>query len=625
MPQPSGSTNAGDPGPSADYAIIAERNMTYPQQVWWLLACVIGSIAIAHVLSWLYATRCTQRPPVGAGGKQDTEGHGASYPRRFSWSRLPVALANYFKVVAFRNTVDLGENISVTFAETWLTIGYIVALFTWLFINTTDASGSALNWQYWSGRAGSLAVSQFPLITALGTKNSVLAYITGISYDKLNFMHRMTSRVVFILLWIATTPSESFQSLFLRLGLMAITAFTVLIIVSYRSIRARFYELFFFSHFALVLIMLLGAYFHAKQVTPLTYYIWPSLLVWAVDRFLRLLRVVYYNNFFLSGRTPPQGTKATLELLSPSFVRLRVARPPQLKWTPGQAAFLIVPSVSRIPIEAHPFTIAGVDSRYRVGMGRKAMPSAGDSRVTLCDSQGFAMGGDPDWEELEFMINVRDGFTKRLARAAEDGEKVKVLVDGPYGFSPNLREDDTVVLVAGGSGISLVLSTFLGLISDVRASKSKCRRVVFVWSIRDAKQLEWISTTLADALAMAPAEFDVSVRIFITSGSKNLTGNLRRLADGPSSPEPQSGRDTPVDDVVEMLSSFDAVQITPGRPELSKMLKSEISAAAGRLSVTVCGSQAIVKSCREALRIPFMSFMYGGPSVTLHVESFGYA
>ncbi|KAI0329233.1 iron reductase [Cubamyces sp. BRFM 1775] len=625
MSQPGASAQT-DPGAFGDFAIVSERNRMYPLQVWWLLAGVIGLISIAHVLSLLYATSYTLRhgrAPVDTGGKQDIEGYGATYPRRFSWSRLPLALVNYFRVVSFRNTIDVGESISVTYAEAWLTIGYIVGLFTWLFINTTGTSGSALSWTYWSGRAGSLAVSQFPLITALGTKNSILACITGISYDKLNFMHRMTARIVFILLWVHA-GSKSFQSLFLRLGLIAIVAFTMLIIVSYRSIRARFYELFFFSHFALVLIMLLGGYFHAKQVTPLTYYIWPSLLVWAVDRFLRLLRVVYYNSFFLSGRTPPLGTEAALELLSPSFVRLRVARPPQLKWTPGQAAFLIVPSVSRLPIEAHPFIIAGVDSRYTVK--RKSMQAA-DSHVTLCDSdsRGYMLGDNPNWEELEFMINVRDGFTKRLAKAAEKGEKVKVLIDGPYGFSPDLRGDDTVVLVAGGSGISLVLSVFLGLISDVRAGKSRCRRVVFVWSIRDAKQLEWISTTLVDALAVVPAELDVSIRIFITSGSRQFTGNPRQLAGGQSVIESQSERDTTNNNAMGLLTVLDAVLITPGRPELNKMLKEEIAAAAGRLSVTVCGSQAIVKSCREALRIPFMSFMYGAPSVTLHVESFGYA
>jgi len=43
---------------------------------------------------------------------------------------------------------------------------------------------------------------------------------------------------------------------------------------------------------------------------------------------------------------------------------------------------------------------------------------------------------------------------------------------------------------------------------------------------------------------------------------------------------------------------------------------------------TVCGSQGIVRSIRGALRFPVSSPLNvanGGPSVTLHVESFGYA
>ena len=39
----------------------------------------------------------------------------------------------------------------------------------------TNLAGERLSWMYWSGRAGTLAVAQFPLITALGTKNNVLA------------------------------------------------------------------------------------------------------------------------------------------------------------------------------------------------------------------------------------------------------------------------------------------------------------------------------------------------------------------------------------------------------------------------------------------------------------------
>lgn len=162
--------------------------------------------------------------------------------------------------------------------------------------------------------------------------------------------------------------------------------------------------------------------------------------------------MVYFNNYLFSATPrPTTGIDASVELLSAQFVRLRFPRPSQLKWTPGQAAFLIMPSVSTIPFEAHPFTIASVDSRYRL---RGKSMSRIDSLATLTDPKD--MSDAPESEELQFMINVREGFTKRLAEAAEMGQRVKVFVDGPYGFSPNLSGDDTVVLVAGAFESSLL-------------------------------------------------------------------------------------------------------------------------------------------------------------------------
>lgn len=45
----------------------------------------------------------------------------------------------------------------------------------------------------------------------------------------------------------------NFDPQYARLGLLAIIAYTVLIIVSLRPIRSRAYEVFFFTHFAMVL------------------------------------------------------------------------------------------------------------------------------------------------------------------------------------------------------------------------------------------------------------------------------------------------------------------------------------------------------------------------------------
>ena len=203
-------------------------------------------------------------------------------------------------------------------------------------------------------------------------------------------------------------------------------------------------------------LMLIGGYFHANQAARLGPYIWPCFLIWGFDRALRLFRVVYFNNNLYAGGT---GLDATLELLSPQFVKLSLTRPPQFKWTPGQAAFLIAPGVSRIPIEAHPFTIASVDSRYRLKntekgarmdlMASQTSSMTGSSQDTVNEKDVMDLDVLPYWEKVDFFINVRGGFTKRLAAAARKGKQVKVLVDGPYGFSPNLKTDDTVVLVAG--------------------------------------------------------------------------------------------------------------------------------------------------------------------------------
>ncbi|OAX32427.1 hypothetical protein K503DRAFT_663301, partial [Rhizopogon vinicolor AM-OR11-026] len=86
---------------------------------------------------------------------------------------------------------------TLTMAEVFVTTAYIVFLFVWAFINTTDLEGHKLDLSYWCNRAGTLAASQFPLITALGTKNNIVSCTAHIL---LNYVHRMMSRVVFVLL-----------------------------------------------------------------------------------------------------------------------------------------------------------------------------------------------------------------------------------------------------------------------------------------------------------------------------------------------------------------------------------------------------------------------------------------
>ncbi|OSC98885.1 iron reductase [Trametes coccinea BRFM310] len=614
------------PAVDPNAAIRASRIKEYPRQLWWFIASFIALVSLCHLLSWGIT-----KVSSGLRGLQtqngETEAGRSPAGRPLSWRRVPVAIVNAYRVVAFRYMLRFGQSYTLNLAEVFVTCAYIIAIFTWEFVNTTTLAGHQLDYTYWSSRAGAIAASQFPLITALGTKNNVVAYITGISYDKLNYVHRMAARVVFVLLWLhggskassGTLVPASYDEWFIRIGLTALITFTILILVSLRPIRAQVYEVFYFVHFLSVLIILLGAYFHTNN-QHVGFYVWPSFLVWGLDRAIRFARLVYYNHLYFGFSSASHKLDASVELLSPHFVRLHMQRPAHFRWTPGQTAFLMMPTVSGFPLEAHPFTIASVDDRYRL----EGLKASGSPETEKLAGDTLAADVAPFWNELTFLINVREGFTKRLAAIADQGKKVKVLVDGPYGFSPDLTEDDGVVLVAGGSGVSFTLSTFLGVLSDVQNGRSRCRRLLFIWAIRDANHIDWISKTLGKALELAPAGIEISIRIFVTSGNGMTLYQTQTVGEddsvGSISEGTAVGRSRP-----PSLLDFSAVQVIQGRPDLSSILREEVEAADGRLSVTVCGSQGVASACRSALRIPMSAVLKGGPSVVLHVESFGYA
>ncbi|KAH9950834.1 iron reductase [Amylocystis lapponica] len=605
---------------ATDKTIRGKRNDTYPIEVWYFIASFVFLVAIFQHGSWVVSKFTRRRGSPTASGRLDTEAGVAAYKQSYSLRRLPSAIANVYRVAAFRWTLQIGSSYTLNMAEVFVTCAYIIAVFIWEFAFTTDLEGQKLDITYWGNRAGDIAALQFPLITALGTKNNVVSYITGISADKLNYVHRMTARVMFVLLWVhggaklSTLEPDQKVGYLVPCGLAAMAAFSVLIVVSLRPIRARAYELFFVTHFLMVMVFLIGGYYHV-DFEGVPYYMWPCFLVWGLDRFIRGVRMVAYNHLYFSFSASKHNLDGSLEQLSPHFVRLRVWRPPHFRWNAGQTAYITMPGVSRFPWEAHPFTIASIDDGGRTGDEKEQEKNSGLEDVPA------------GWKELVFLINVRDGFTKRLARAAEKGDRVAVLIDGPYGFTPGLEGDDTTVLVAGGSGVSYTLATFLSIVQAARKGTSACRKVVFIWTVRDPSHIEWAARSLAGALEAAPPHLTISIRIFVTAGPAKApnaladdAGSVLSAASRYSSPTVRS--DAPI------LLNFPMVEVTHGRPDLVRLLREEASVNTGLMSVTVCGSQAIARACRSALSLPVSGpakVLRGGPSVVLHVESFGYA
>ncbi|KAG2100234.1 FAD-binding domain-containing protein [Suillus cothurnatus] len=222
----------------------------------------------------------------------------------------------------------------------------------------------------------------------------------------------------------------------------AMVAFSILIIVSLCPVCSDIYEVFFYVHFLGVLIFLVGGYYHTKGAHG-SYWIWPSFVFWASDRFIWVVQLVVFNHSYFGFKSGAGTMDATTELLSEDIIRLHLHQLQHFHWSPGQTAYLIMPSVFTLLFEAHPFTIASFNSS--------------PLSTTKLEDQSESM----------FLVNVHGGFTKKLKEVAAAKGQVKVFVDGPYGPSSDLSSYNTSVFVSGGSGISYTLPVFLSVIEHV--------------------------------------------------------------------------------------------------------------------------------------------------------------
>jgi ferric-chelate reductase len=179
-----------------------------------------------------------------------------------------------------------------------------------------------------------------------------------------------------------------------------------------------------------------AGYYHTRNPGYSTY-IWPALLIWAFDRFTRVCRLLINNRIWRG--TSSKYSQATVDLINDDTIRLTIKR--NMTWKAGQHAYVLLPSVSTLPTEAHPFSISTI---------------AG----SLDGSDG------PAEKEITFLVRTRGGFTQRMrAQAQRQGKfDVPAYIDGPYGCPPDLSSFDTSILVCGGSGVSYTLPLLLNLV-----------------------------------------------------------------------------------------------------------------------------------------------------------------
>lgn len=172
-------------------------------------------------------------------------------------------------------------------------------------------------------------------------------------------------------------------------------------------------------------------------------YVWPTFIVWGLDRILRLSRIVYIRYHAMSRATAAEVCIKVLSSDSLS-VTIPIRRSALFGWRAGQFVYLLVPKLSRYPFEAHPFTIATISPPL------PPLAEAGTEEASACENEKDGV------LELKLIVRVREGFTRRLhsyaTRAPSPSDiRLSTLIDGPYGYPPNVHVNPTVIFIAGES------------------------------------------------------------------------------------------------------------------------------------------------------------------------------
>ncbi|ANB15854.1 Fre2p [Sugiyamaella lignohabitans] len=410
-------------------------------------------------------------------------------------------------------------------------------------------------------RSGQLVVSQLMLSVLFGGRNNFLIWITGWPLSTFNVFHKWVSRVVFVNLvvhGIAMSISVAgpayythWQSPYFVWGVAAVILISIMIVQSMHYFRAKSYEIFLVVHIVLAAVALGGAWLHVKHPSTGLPYVYTTVAIWGFDRLLRWVRIIW------SGPT----SKAQVTLHEGNVIEYKIDYSRRWKYYPGSYAFIHVLRPNCF-WQSHPFTLTISPKQEEEG-------------------------------KLVLFTRVKKGFTQKtrdyLLTQPNHTARLPVLLEGPYGHHHPVQHYETVVLVAGGIGITGVYPYADELIRKT----GKNQKIVFVWAIADERPLEWF----ADQLDHLASDSRVDVKIHIG----NLESSSSSIVEIAESPNPQD-KEKDVSETTRQASSLPSIiPRVCGRPNMHSIVNQTVSEAGNSIAFVCCGPHEMNDDVRKAI------------------------
>ena len=240
-------------------------------------------------------------------------------------------------------------------------------------------------------------------------------------------------------------------------------------------------------------------FWHCHNYLTSWNYLFATMAIWLASYAFRVFYLNWTNPWRMSWLI---GEEAAITLLPENAIKITV--PTQVRWRPGQYIYIRMPGIS--VFENHPFTIA-----------------------SLC-SDDFPSGYGEDYRDMVIVFRPFGGFTKKVLESAlEHGpwQTYRAFLDGPYGgMRRSMDSFEHVVMFAGGSGITAVVSQLLDLIKRMRDGKAITKTIQLVWAMKRPETMEWFKEELRICREFAPPDA-VTCQFYITSAKRQtMTGKL---------------------------------------------------------------------------------------------------
>lgn len=388
--------------------------------------------------------------------------------RELSHASLPVY---HFRSIKLR-TPPLGPSFLVL---AWLTAILVFCFYGYDTMNQRQ-------WEDIAYRVGSLAIAELPLIFLLSGKQNLIGYVVGSSYERLNWLHRWVSRIFWITVtihmsfWFRSWARYDYILRKLEIDRLTQTGFacwvilTAIVLVSFLPVRKLSHEVFYILHIILVAGLMGAIYLHLENSRI---YFWVSIIIFFVDRLLRICVSAWANLPFLHGKGQVWANAATLTPLPGNITRVSISQP-VINWQPGQ--HMLVSCHSLVPLQAHPFTAS-------------SLPSDG---------------------KLEFLVQAQRGGTRHFNKWATKNHLLPTTttsqtkyigLEGPYGQHRPLHQFDSVVLFAGSTGASFTVPLMRDIVQRWTSNTpTVTRHIKFVWVIKAQNRLCWFQDVLERAI-----------------------------------------------------------------------------------------------------------------------------